>query len=50
MVTYLVVVSTRPGKKEQIMKLLAGKFCDFDWKNKEIPKGNMPYWWELWSN
>ena len=32
------------------MKLLAEKFCDFDLKNKEIHKGNMPYWKEIWSN
>ncbi len=38
------------GKSGQYGKLLDGKFCDFDWKNKEIHKGNMPYWREIWSN
>ena len=31
---------TRPGNNKQIRKLLAGKFWDFDWKNKK-------YIWEI---
>ena len=28
-------------------KLLAGKFCDLEGKNKEIHKGNIPHWREI---
>ena len=37
----------RPGKYRQNAKLLAGKFCDLEGKNKEIYKGNLPYWREI---
>ena len=38
---YVVVVDRR-GKNWQNGKLLAGKFCDLEEKNKEIHKGNHP--------
>ena len=43
-------VTCMAGKSGQYSKLLDGNFCDFDWKNKEVHKGNMPYWKEIWSN
>ena len=37
----------RPGKNRQDGKLIVGKFCDLEGKNKEIHKGNMSCWREI---
>ena len=51
---YLVNILNRPGKNRQNGKLLAGKFCELEGKNKEIHKGNpstlegnLPCWREI---
>ena len=38
----LLLSGNRPGKNRQNGKLLAGKSCDLEGKNKEIHKGNHP--------
>ena len=51
---YLINILYRPGKNRQNGKLLAGKFCELEGKNKEIHKGNpstleenLPCWREI---
>ena len=54
---YLINILNRPGKNRQNGKLLAGKFCELEGKNREIHKGNpstlegnLPSWREILPN